>query len=139
MLASLETLPKWEPPAVTTTVHRVRSGETLGMIASKYHTSVNELMSLNRLRSAHRLSVGQQLQVPDRSGGSSRSSSSACELGERQRRSAPGNVYVVQVGDTLGSIAEREKVSLDRLLAENELTQRSMILPGQRLRIPGSS
>ena len=138
VLASLDALPKWEPPAVTTTYHKVRSGETLGSIATRYRTSVNELMSLNRLRSANRLSVGEQLQVPDRSGGSSRSSSS----GSSAAKTAPvgaGNVYIVQVGDTLGSIAEREKVSLSRLLAENELTPRSMIMPGQRLKIPGAS
>jgi len=137
VLASLETLPRWDPPVVTTTYHRVRSGETLGLIATKYHTSVNELMRLNRLRSPNRLSIGQQLQVPDRSGSASRAGSSSG--GGSSTPVGQGGVYVVQSGDTLGSIAERAKVSLARLLAENELTPRSMIMPGQRIRIPGAS
>jgi membrane-bound lytic murein transglycosylase D len=131
VLASLATLPTWVPPVQSTSVHRVRSGETLSSIANRYRTSVGELMRLNRLRSANRLSIGQQLQVPDRSGSAGGGSrTSAAPVG-------PGGIYVVQSGDTLGSIAEREKVSLASLLAANELTHRSMILPGQRLRIPG--
>jgi membrane-bound lytic murein transglycosylase D len=108
----------------------VRSGETLGIIAARYRTTVAELMRMNRLKSAHRLSIGQRLQVPDRTGGAARSSKPKAEP------VGAGNVYVVQSGDTLGSIAEREKIPLDRLLAANDLSPRAMILPGQRIRIP---
>jgi len=42
--------------------HTVRKGETLSKIASKYHTSVNKLKSLNHLRSTT-IRVGQRLLV----------------------------------------------------------------------------
>ena len=42
--------------------HTVRKGETLGKIASKYHTTVNNLKSWNHLRSTN-LRVGQKLIV----------------------------------------------------------------------------
>lgn len=42
--------------------HTVRKGETLGKIASKYHTTVGNIKSLNRLRSTS-LRVGQRLLV----------------------------------------------------------------------------
>lgn len=42
--------------------HVVRKGETLGKIAAKYHTSVNNLKSMNHLRSTN-LRVGQKLIV----------------------------------------------------------------------------
>src|SRR5690606_35276858 len=69
VVASLDALPKYVPPSTpSTTIHRVRAGETLSAIAARYRTSVSELMRLNRLRSANRLSIGQRLTVPDRGG-----------------------------------------------------------------------
>jgi membrane-bound lytic murein transglycosylase D len=133
VLASLPALPKWEPPQTTTAVHRVRAGETLSVLAARYRTSVAELVALNRLRSAHRLSIGQQLRVPDRSGG--RSAVADAVVAEAAPV-GPGGVYVVRSGDTLGSIAERAKVPLASLLAANGLHARSTIYPGQRLTIP---
>ncbi len=187
LLASLDSLPEWEAPANSTSVHRVRRGETLSGIASRYGTRVSVLMDLNNLRSANRIWPGQQLHVPDGRGGSStRSSRSADALApgseltysvrrgdnlwalanrygttvERIKRdnnlrnstlqpgqrlvlrgsgapgSGSGGTYVVRRGDTLGKIAQANRVSLSRLISANGLTSRSTIYPGQRLMIP---
>ena len=49
----------------------------------------------------------------------------------------PGRTYVVKSGDTLGAIARREGKSLAQMLAANpEITNKNLILVGQRLRIP---
>lgn len=45
-------------------------------------------------------------------------------------------VHVVMVGDTLSEIAAERGVHLNSLLAMNELSARSTIRPGQRLRLP---
>ncbi len=45
------------------TVYVVKSGDTLGAIARRYHTSVRNIMSWNNLRSADKLSIGQRLRV----------------------------------------------------------------------------
>lgn len=119
-VASLATLPEWEPPQPAFAVHRVRRGETLSGIAARYRTSVGSLMAANRLRSAHRIRPGQQLQVPLAGSGGSGSAS----------------VYVVRRGDTLGTIARRQGVTLGRLLQANGLSSRSTIYPGQTLTIP---
>ena len=70
LMAKLEEVPAWVAPEQTLTVHRVRRGDTLSGIASRYGTSVSTLMDLNNLRSAHRIWPGQQLQVPEGRGGS---------------------------------------------------------------------
>ena len=49
----------------------------------------------------------------------------------------PGR-YVVRSGDTLYGIAARNDVSLNALLSANGLRLTSVILPGQRLTIPGA-
>ncbi|HPD60499.1 MAG TPA: transglycosylase SLT domain-containing protein [Thermodesulfobacteriota bacterium] len=44
--------------------HRVKSGETLGVIARKYNTSVSQLMKLNGIKNPHTLRLGQILRIP---------------------------------------------------------------------------
>jgi LysM repeat protein len=45
-------------------------------------------------------------------------------------------VYVVQRGDTLLEIALRHGVKLSTLLRANQLSERAIIKPGQRIRVP---
>ena len=179
LLASLEQVPKWEPPQ--STVHRVRRGETLSGVAARYGTSVRALMQVNGLRSPHRIWPGQKLRVPGRGGVSaSRSqtlapgaevthrvrsgdslwriasrygttvnrikrdnglSSNLLRPGQRLRirgtgRASGAGSYTVRRGDTLGAISRSQGVSLDRLLRANGLSRRSTIYPGQVLTIP---
>ena len=65
LLAQVGTLPEWTPPpAPRYATHRVRSGETLSVIARRYGTSVSAIMRANGLSSANRLRVGQRLRIP---------------------------------------------------------------------------
>jgi membrane-bound lytic murein transglycosylase D len=127
VVASLGKLPKWEPPTITTETHRVRSGETISGIASRYKTSVSAIVAANRLRNPHRLSIGQRLEIPS---GSTRAAASSGGF------RASSGFYVVRSGDTLGKIAARQGVPLSRLIAANRLSSGSTIYPGQRLTIP---
>jgi membrane-bound lytic murein transglycosylase D len=66
LLARLESVPVWTPPQPRYTTYRVRSGDTLSVIAGRYRTSVSAIMRANGLRSANRLRVGQRLRIPTR-------------------------------------------------------------------------
>jgi len=55
--------------------------------------------------------------------------------GEYAQPSA-GLVHVVRLGDTLGRIAGAYGVRLRELLTHNGLSEKSIIRPGQRIRIP---
>ena len=62
-------LPAWTKPIPLYVVHRVRSGDTLGSIARRYHTTVGAIQRTNSLRSVRRLHVGQRLRIPARGSG----------------------------------------------------------------------
>ena len=107
-------------------VYVVRKGDTLSEIADRHGTSSSRLRSWNRLGTY--IYPGQQLTIyQGKSGGSSSSSSSSGDT-----------VVQVRKGDTLWDIARAHGVSLTALLSANGLSKRSMIRPGDRIRVPRS-
>ena len=52
------------PPGQTGTVHVVRSGETLGLIAARYGVTVADIILANGLKDANRIFSGQRLLIP---------------------------------------------------------------------------
>ena len=52
------------PPGQTGTVHVVRSGETLGLIAARYGVKVADIILANNLKDANRIFSGQRLLIP---------------------------------------------------------------------------
>jgi len=54
-------------PAASQAVYTVRSGDTLGAIATRFGVTVNAIMRANNLNDANRLSIGQTLIIPAKS------------------------------------------------------------------------
>jgi len=125
LIAGLDSIPKWQPPQVTTSIHRVRKGETLSGIAARYRTSVSELMSLNNLRSAHRISPGQQLRVPGRG-----------SVVVERTPIPPGQAieHRVRPGDSLWLLASRYGTTVEQIRVDNRL-RGNLLHPGQVLTI----
>ena len=105
--------------------HRVRRGETISQIASRYGVSQSELMRLNGVRSARSLQVNQVLRIPGFNQG----------VGGGASATAPNGVHVVARGDTLSGIARTYGVGVRDLQAWNSLGRRSTIRVGQKLRV----
>jgi membrane-bound lytic murein transglycosylase D len=63
---AVNNLPKWVPPEAEYSWHYVKQGETLGMIASRYRTSVAAIARLNGLTNVRYLRIGQRLKIPGR-------------------------------------------------------------------------
>lgn len=98
--------------------HVVRRGETLSQIAQRYGMRIADLRSLNGIpRGSSLIRVGQKLQV----GG----------------RAESPKFHIVRSGDSLIQIAFRHGLRLRDLLKANGLTERSIIHPGERLKLPG--
>ncbi len=102
--------------------HVLGRGETLSHVANRYGVSVAELVRLNNLRSAHRVRAGQRLTLP---GAQTITVETPPEDG----------VYRVRSGDNLSIIAGRFQISVQALIALNDLDDRNRIYPGQQLRL----
>jgi len=97
--------------------HKVRSGESLSVIAQRYNVSVRELMSLNKISNRNKIRIGQRLRLPF--------AGVAIPVGAA--------TYTVRSGDSLSVIARDAGVTQRRLMELNGLTDRHRIYVGQRL------
>jgi LysM repeat protein len=114
------------PPAGQTTTYVVQRGDTLHLIATRFGTTVNTLVSLNRLSNPNFIYVGQRLQIPGTGSATPSQPSDTC-------------IYVVQRGDNLTKIALVYRTTVWALTLANNLANPSFIWVGQRLVIPGCS
>lgn len=126
------------------TAYKVKSGDYLGRIASRYHVSVSQLMKWNHLRSTN-LRVGQVLYIYHRGAAPASSTATAAAPAKTQQggqnatkaqvSSGEYTVYVVKSGDTLYSIAKNYPgISSQNIMDFNHIG--SSIRPGMKLRIP---
>ncbi len=112
LLASLEQIPKYQPPKTAYVIHRVRFGETLSGIALRYRVPVRRIVHANHLRSASRIWAGQRLKIPLRG-----------RVVMASTNPSPGNKstvrYRVKKGDSLWLIAKRYNTTVARIKALN--------------------
>ncbi len=99
--------------------YTVQPGDTLTRIATRFGTTVGAIVEANGLTNPNLIYVGQVLIIP---AGASVPS--------------PGQVHIVQPGETLYRIALRYGTTVERLMALNGLNNPSRIFVGQVLRIP---
>jgi LysM repeat protein len=122
-LAVVLPLPGLAPAAALANVV-VKPGETLSEIADRHGVSLTRLMQANGISNPNVISAGQSLRLPG---------SSAAAAG-----SSRGGSVIVQPGDTLSDIADRQGVSLNQLMQANGITNPNMVVAGQKLVLPGS-
>jgi murein DD-endopeptidase MepM/ murein hydrolase activator NlpD len=102
-------------PSLQTRTYAVAPGDTVSGIAQRFGLSMDTVISFNGIKDARALATGTELQIPNHS----------------------GLKYVVRRGDNLESIARRYGIALNDLLDWNGL-ESALIVPGQRLFIPGA-
>ncbi|MEJ8567605.1 lytic transglycosylase [Elongatibacter sediminis] len=101
--------------------HRVRSGESLSVIARRYRVSVKDLQRWNNIRDPRTLRAGANLVV--------------FHTPTRQNATSGTVQHIVQRGDSLWSIARKYKVRVNDLKSWNDLDAGNTIQPGQSIRI----
>jgi LysM repeat protein len=103
-------------PSAQAARYRVRWGDSLGSIATRFHTTVSKLARANGLDPTRFLLAGTTIRVPGSTSGA----------------------YRVRVGDTLSGLAARFGTSVSALAAANHIDPNGVLFAGIRLRLPGS-
>ena len=113
-------------PALSRTVgtHTVRPGENLASIADQYGVTVPELIAFNSntITNPHVVRVDTVLLIPGLS---------AADVNILNQ-----TLYTVQGGDTLSGIAQQFGVSVDALMAANNISNADLLRAGDQLIIP---
>jgi membrane-bound lytic murein transglycosylase D len=117
-------------------IHIVRSGENLGLIAQKYHTSVRKIKAWNGLRSS-RIYPGKRLIVY---GGdytyNSRPKKTKKSSQKTNAKKGKYRYHTVRKGDTLWDIANLYKgVSVKDIKRLNHISNSHRLKPGQKIKI----
>jgi LysM repeat protein len=113
-------------------IHIVQAGETLSSIAAQYGVTIEEIARASGISVSDLLRVGQKLTIP-------KSAPSLEVVSAPAPEPAPElipEVYVVQPGDTLESIAQRFGTSVASLARANQMSSPSLVFVGRRLIIP---
>ena len=127
LLTQLDEIPVSTPPQRAYVYHRVRSGQTLSLIAKRYRTSVSMIMRANNLRRSNYIVAGRLLKIPQR--------------GYRYHppkvpRPKYGRsvVHVVKKGDSLWTIAKQYGTTTKNIQKLNHL-RTTDLHKGQKLTI----
>ena len=116
--------------------HKIRNGESLGLIAKRYGTTVSLLRKTNRIRGT-RIRAGRHLIIPvsTRSLASYTLTSEQRQKSIQRKTSGSGKkiVHTVRKGDNLWDISRQYKVSVRRLAKWNGIAPRDMLQLGQKL------
>ncbi|MEM7026640.1 MAG: LysM peptidoglycan-binding domain-containing protein [Pseudomonadota bacterium] len=117
------------------TRHTIKEGESLGVIARKYKTSISAIKSANKLRS-NLIRAGHSLLIPK-----SKLDDKAYTLSADARKfrglkkTGDGTryVYTVRRGDNLWDIGRHYGVSVKQMTQWNGISRKSILRPGQKL------
>jgi N-acetylmuramoyl-L-alanine amidase len=126
---------------IAVSLHKVRKGETLDIIARHYHTSIAALRKLNGMTSDDPLYAGVTIKV----NGEAKDDSVASDdngiktrKDARNRKASPPSpivFYEVKKGDSFDSIARKHDMTVAELLKLNSMKRRYPLLAGKKIRI----
>ena len=105
-------------PTSSGQTYTVRSGDTLGKIAKRYGTTVEDLVRLNGIQDENVIGVDQVLNIPN------------------GQYTSSGQSYTVQSGDTLGKIAARYGTTVEAIATLNGIQDANVIGVNQVLILP---
>ncbi len=109
--------------------HRIRSGESLGIIANKYNVSISELKKWNKIK-GNTIQAGKSLKIYT-------DEKVVSQSDPKTGNTTKNQVYRVQSGDSLYSIAKKfPGISAEDIKKWNDISDNN-IKPGMKLNING--
>lgn len=116
--------------------HKIKSGESLGVIAAKYHTSVAHLKKVNKINS-NSIRAGKYLIIPVSSKGKDSYSLTSSErlksIQNKKRSNKTRITHTVQSGESFWTIAKKYRVDMHSLAKWNGLAIKDALRKGQKL------
>lgn len=108
--------------------YTVQAGDTLSEIASRYGTTVQELVDINNLSNPNLIYPGETLRIATNS-----------TVHGSETRGTGSITYTVQRGNTLSQIASAYGVTVSQIAETNNIQNPNLIYPGEKLRITQST
>ena len=99
--------------------HKVINGDTLWSISKQYNISLELISALNNIEDKDVLSIGQIIKIY-----------------QNNLSTADYNMHTVDQGETLWSIAQKYNLSVDLIIANNNIANSELISIGQEVKIP---
>jgi membrane-bound lytic murein transglycosylase D len=115
--------------------HKIRSGETLSGIATKYHTTIAAIRNANGI-SGNTIRAGQYITVPIASkpiDAYSKSAAARRETTQNRERDGTRVEHHVRAGESFWSISQRYGVTTRQVAAWNAMAPRDTLSIGQKL------
>ncbi|KPK30260.1 MAG: hypothetical protein AMK69_03915 [Nitrospira bacterium SG8_3] len=131
LIAKLDGIPAYTPPRRHYAYHRVRPGQTLSQLASRYHTSIRAIMVANNLRSSNYIRAGQNLKIPMKGSGS-------IDTRAGEGGSLKPFRYRVKRGDSLWLLAQRHDTNIQDIMNLNDLKSAHLHIGQEILIRPGT-
>lgn len=107
-------------PTASTTDYTIKSGDFCSSIAASYKISVEELQKANRQMDCNALRIGDKIKIPSPAAATPTKGTLTGNATVRPGTGGGAKTYTVQAGDTCGSIASANGVTLDAFLAANK-------------------
>ena len=111
--------------------YTIARGDTISSIAGRHGLDTYEVLKLNNLQPNTIIYPGQKIKLS----GSGSAPAAAPAAPAPAAPSTSGATYTVKAGDTLSAIASRHGVGLSELFGWNGLNMRSIIYPGQKIKV----
>ncbi len=108
--------------------YTIQSGDTLSEIASRYGTTVQELIEMNSISNPNLIYPGETIRISTNS-----------TISGSETRGTGSIVYTVKRGNTLSQIAKAYGVSVEHIVEINQIQDPNLIYPGEKLRITEST
>lgn len=109
--------------------HKVVKGETLSAIATKYGTTVGDIMRYNGMNASSQLSIGQMVKIPP---AATKAKAATTDTKPAAAANSNAREHVVQKSETLYAISKKYGVTIPQLQKWNGLTAAG-IQVGQKL------
>ena len=99
--------------------YKVTKGDTLWSISKQYNISLESILAFNNIKDKDTLSIGQIIKIP-----------------QDNLPAADYIMHIAKKGDTLWSIAQKYNLSVDLILATNNIVNSELISIEQEIKIP---